>query len=61
MKKIFHQLLFFNEKAMSRSEEDSCSSSEDEEITVDEEKVQDLESKVCKIFIRIKLLEYYFI
>ena len=46
---------------MSRSEEDSCSSSEDEEITVDEEKVQDLESKVCKIFIRIKLLEYYFI
>ena len=34
-------------RAMSRSEEDCTSSSEDEDIPVDEEKVQEFENKVC--------------
>ena len=36
--------------AMSRSEDDSCSSSEDEEVSVDETKVQELENKVIKFY-----------
>ena len=36
---------------MSRSEEDCSSSSEDEDVPVDEGKVQELEDKVCFLFI----------
>ena len=37
----------FQDRIMSRSEEDCSSSSEDEDVTVDEGKVQELEDKVC--------------